>query len=349
MSVTIEHPALAELYARAGASDQDRPAWLAERLNGVTATQIRELYLQGAGYRARLLHEKANQITEAFVANKYTAWGNKREPVITAWAWERFAIAPESRVFRAADNPRFLASPDGIGVGFDGELVIDEIKTGQDDIAPGTEAFTKKGYRIQCVWGMRVTGARRCRYIWEQHDSDWQDRGGEFPEPAPMHPEPLSEWIDYDEALATELEAIALDFLTELDQAVRDLVDGVGPEIDDEMDTLAVNLLRFRELEAEAVKSKKDTWQRMLDRAEGCDPFSQESALARVTWSPGVESVSEVPDVEAAKAADPGLFAEVQALSKRWNEHQAMHVKSVVVPGKNTLTVTAVKQKESKK
>jgi hypothetical protein len=338
------HSALAEVYSRAGASDKDRDLWLAERHGGLTATQIRELYLQGAGYRQKLLHEKANRINEAFVSNQYTAWGNKREPVIAEWA-RRFGIEPESRVIRAADNPRFLASPDGIGVTWLDELIIDEIKTGKDDLRPGGEACTRKGYLIQMQWGMRVTGARRCLYAWEQHNSDWQDRGGEFLEPEPLNAEPSWTWIDYDPEIVERLEEIANSFLGDLDALVRDLADGVEPLIDDEMDTLAVNLLRFRQMEAEGKKAKESVWKQMLDRAEGCDPFSQESALARVTWSPGEETVAEKPDVEAAKAADPALFAEVEALSKRWNAHQALHMKNVVTPGKNTLTVTAVKQK----
>lgn len=349
MTTLTLHPALAELEARAGASDKDRDLWLGERHGGVTATQIRELYLQGAGYRQRLLYEKAHRINEAWVGNQYTAWGNLREPIISEWA-RGFGIEPESRVFRAADNPRFLASPDGKGVDFDGNVIIDEIKTGKDNIAPGTEAFERKGYLIQMVWGMRVTGAKRCLYIWEQHDSDWQDRGGDFPEPRPLNAHPDSAWIEYADhiGLALELESIAADFLADLDDLVRDLADGVTPEIDDVIDTLAVNLLRFREMEAEGKNAKEGVWKQMLDRAEGCDPFSQESALARVTWSPGEDSTAQVPDVEAAKAADPALFAEVEALAKRWNAHQALHKKTVVTPGKNTLTVTAVKQKEKK-
>ena len=44
MSVsTFVPPAVADLMSRAGASDQDRPAWLAERRGGVTATEIRDL------------------------------------------------------------------------------------------------------------------------------------------------------------------------------------------------------------------------------------------------------------------------------------------------------------------
>lgn len=344
--------ALTELMARAGASDQDREQWLTERLGGLTATQARDIYLQGAGYRARLLRDKINQVREDWVNSQYTAWGNTREPIIAGWVEQRFAIAPESRVFRAADNPRFLASPDGVGVDFDGNLVISEIKTGKDDLAPGTEAFERKGYLYQMVWGMRVTGARRCLYVWEQHDSDWQDRGADQLEPRPLSAEPHFQWITYDDhlQLAAELEAIAIDFLADLDSALRDAADGVEPEIDDQLDTLAVNLLRFRGMEAEGKRAKEETWKQMLERLEGCDAISQESALARVTYSPGEASESDVPDVQAAKDADPALFAEVAALSKRWNDHQAKFMKKVETPAKPTLTVTAIKpKKETKK
>jgi hypothetical protein len=365
MTTVTVHPALAELESRAGASDKDRSAWLAERRSGVTATEIRDLYLKGAGYRAELLKEKAaaavfvNAKTtgdsaefkpgSSFVANQYTAWGKKREPVIARWADQRFAIADESRVFHAADNPRFLASPDGVGVDFDGNLVIDEIKTGKDDLRPSGEAYARKGYGIQQCWGMRVTGARRSKYIWEQHDSNWQDRGGDFLEPAPLHPEPLAEWIEYDETLAAELEAIAIAFLADLDALVSDLAGGVEAQIDDVLDTHAVNYLRFIGLEKEATTAKKTEWAAMLERLEGCDPLSQEGPIARVTYNPGEERESETADVEAAKEADPELFAEVQALSKRWNEHQKNYQKSVVTPAKPSLTVTAVKATKEKK
>jgi len=348
MTATTMHPALAELMARAGAPDTDRVQWLIERGAGITATQVRELYQGGAGYRARLLNEKAKQILEPFLSNQYIDWGNKREPIIAKWA-TRFGIEPESRVFRAADNPRFLASPDGVGVGFGGELFIDEIKTGKDDIAPGTEAYDRKGYYLQMQWGMRVTGARRCLYIWEQHDSDWQDRGATHLEPAPMHAEPLTAWIEYDEQIVGALVAIAEDFLADLDALVRDLADGVEAQIDDVLDTHAVNYLRFIGLEKEATTAKKTEWAAMLARLEGCDALSQEGPIARVTYNPGEEKESETADVEAAKAADPELFAEVQALSKRWNEHQKKYQKSVVTPAKPSLTVTAVKATKEKK
>jgi hypothetical protein len=249
-------------------------------------------------------------------------------------------------VFRATDNRRFLASPDGLGVDFDDQLVLSEIKTSKDDIAPGTEHFVSKGYRAQMVWQMRVMGARRCVYAWEQHDSDWQDRGGSYLEPAPLYEEPLYAWVEYDEKLAAELEAIALDFLAALDSERE-----VGaPVIDDELDTMAVNVLRFREEESSAKKAKEKVWDEILTLLDAGEPFGQRSAFAQVTYTPGSVGTEEVPDVQAAKDADPDLVAEMAALSKRWNEHAAKFKKTVPTESKPKLTITSVKAaKEPKK
>lgn len=349
MSATNTLTALEELLSRAGASDKDRPAWLAERACGVTATEVKDLYMKGAGYRADLIALKLGIRTDSFSGNQYTAWGKKREPIIAEWVRSRWAIEDESRVFHAADNPRFLASPDGIGVNYDGELQISEIKTSGHNIAPTTVKYRETGYRIQKTWGMRVTGARRCLYAWEQHNGDWQDRGGEYPEPVPLNPEPSFAWFEYDEALAAELEVVAVEFLVELDAARAALEAGEEPEYDDALDTMAVNYLRFIDLEKEATAAKQAEWAAMLERLEGCDALSQQSSIARVTFSPPVTEDVEEADVEAAKQADPQLFAEVQALSKRWNEHAAQFKKVVPKTKRANLRVTAVKAEKEKK
>lgn len=346
--VDVAQEALAALYARAGASDQDRQAWLTERLAGVTATEVRELHMGGEGYRQKLLKQKAQGILDPELHNRYVAWGNVREPIIAEWARARFAIVPETRIFHAADNPRFLASPDGIGVGFDGELVVDEIKTGKDDLAPWGDAFQRKGYLLQCMWVMRVTGARRCRFIWEQHDSDWQDRGGEFEEPLPLDAEPRSEWIEYDEALADVLEGVALAFLDDLDRMVRDLADGVKADIDDAIDTAAVNYLRFIEEEKSAGAAKKAAYDEILAAVGERESFSQEGNTARVTLTPMKVTEVTVTDEEAAKAAAPELWSALVAAQEAWAGHVAGFSRTDQQTSKPRLTITAIKQKETK-
>jgi hypothetical protein len=339
---TVEvHPILAGVFARAGASDADRDLWLAERRGGVTATEVRDLYLKGPSFKRELLQRKLGRIGDVgdLSSIPVIGWGKLREPAIAAMLEGRYAIAPESRVFRAIDNPRFLASPDGTGLTWDEELVVSEIKTAGHDVSVGTQGYVDKGYEIQQQWVMRVIGARRSMFAWEERI-----------EVAPDQFEPGAlkcEWIDYNPELVAELEKIAMEFLAERDAMAAD--DYVEPDIDDALDTMAVNVLRFREEESSAAKAKKLEWNSMLERLEGCDALTQESALARVTYSPGETTEGETFDVEAAKAADPELFAEVQALSKRWNEHQANFKKLTSSTSKASLTVTAIKPKAVRK
>ena len=339
MSISLEG-----LEQRAGASDADRPAWLAERRGGITATEVRDLYLKKVT-QEKLIARKLGRIPEVDDLSyvPIIRWGKQREPEIAAEALARYGMRPESRVFRAADNPRFLASPDGVGVNFDEVLQIAEIKThGADqDVAPGGAEYKKKGYLAQKVWGMRVTGARRCLYVTEERLPD-----GTWFKPGEQH----FYWLRVEDEgvaeLAAELEVIAVDFLAALDAAAAEPWD--GPAVDEEIDTFAVNVLTGRVYEAQAKELKDPAWSGLLALLAGRPAFSQESLLARVTWSPGEPGEQTVPDVEAAKAADPGLFAEVQSLSQRWNEHAAKFNETVPVEGKPRLTVTAVKQKETK-
>ncbi len=111
-----------------------------------------------------------------------------------------------------------------------------------------------------------------------------------------------------------------------------------------------MNLLRFRSEEAAGKKAKESTWAQMLERLEGCDALTQRSALAQVTYSPGEPVEVTEPDVEAAKAADPDLFARAAKVAKEWNTHVAKYTRTTTVVSKPHLTVTAVKgPKESTK
>jgi hypothetical protein len=157
---------LEALLLRAGASDTDRDAWLAQRAQGVTGTEIRDLHL-GVKRSADLIAEKLGRKQTSFAGNAFTRWGNEREVEIARVLEWQYGVAPETRLFRSADNPRFLVSPDGTGTTIDGELLGAEIKTCGEECGLGSAAFEKKGYLIQIVWAMVVTGARRWLYAWE--------------------------------------------------------------------------------------------------------------------------------------------------------------------------------------
>lgn len=278
--------ALEDLLTRAGASDQDYEAWKAERRGGVTATEVRDLYLarqssEGAYLRAiqDLVDLKLGRREDAFVDNQYTAWGRKREPIIAdAIAWAH-GIDDEHRVFRAADNPRKLASPDGIGVA-GGDLRISEIKTGKYAMPPGSDALRKKGYVAQMVWGMRVTGARRCLYRWEQHNDDWVEVGERFREPSAIL-QTHEHWIEYDEALAAELDAIADQFLAEVDRQRA----GGGPvNSPDDYEVLVNAYLAADAAAARAKARAEDLKAQIAERIGGQEGFKVTTTQAHVTW-----------------------------------------------------------------
>jgi len=343
------------LEQRFGPSDEDRPAWLGARQGGLTATEVRDLWLASTGSRqllmANLVDKKLGRSQDSFSGNKYTAWGKDREPIIAELVRERYGIKPESRLVRAAANPRHLASPDGIGVGFDGALMLAEIKTSGHDIAPGTSKFTDSGYLAQMVWQMYVVGAEKCLFAYEV-------RLGSGTDDDPFHPGGTGfHWFDRLDhvGLLDELLAIADEFLALLDAAADEPF--VEPDIDEHLDTLAVNVLRGRELEAEAKGLKEPAWkelQHLLD--ERGVPFSQESVLARITYTPGEETSTEVFDETAAIAADRALYDEVlqagqeseriAGVMARWAEHKAKFKRpGEPEMGRSRLTVSAVKPK----
>ena len=343
MSTAISlHPVLAELETRAGASDEDRPAWLAERLGGCTATEVRDLVILGPSFRRILKARKLGRLPDVADLSRVPVigWGKDREKVIADNLQERYAIAPETRVFRAADNPRFLASPDGVGVAFDGTLVTSEVKTAGHDVSVGSPGYAKKGYELQQQWVMRVTGARRSMFAWEERVEVI---------PGVFEPGEITyEWVEYDEQIVSQLEAIALEFLAEVD-AAREAGD-VEEVVDEDLDTDAVNYLRGLDLEKQGAALKKTAFESIKTRLAGMESFQQVSAIARVTYSETAATDGETADVEAAQAADKELWESLEILREQWAEHLTKFTKPVTVPGKTYLTVTPVKApKETKK
>ena len=216
-------------------------------------------------------------------------------------------------MFKAADHPRKLASPDGVGVDFDGELVVSEIKTAGKDIAPGSEAFRAKGYLAQIVWVMRVTRARRCLYAWEERLT--------LPGFEGFVPGALRfEWIEWDSELAARLEKIADDFLAALDAAAAEPEgERAEPVIDEKLDTLAVNYLRGLDLEKQAKDLKEPAYRQMFELLDAGEPVLQVSPLARVSFTPAEveERAVFAIDQEAAWAAAPSGLYERLELAER--------------------------------
>ncbi|MBN9210753.1 MAG: hypothetical protein BGO45_10790 [Microbacterium sp. 71-36] len=347
-TTTFVPPAVAELMRRAGASDQDRAAWLAERLTGLTATEIAGLAV-GKKRQGELVDLKLGLKEDTFNGNAYTEWGKLREPFLAAAA-ERRGILAESRVFHHAENRRWLASPDGVGATFDGELLLGEYKTSGHDLTPGTPTFERTGYLEQMTWAMVVTGARRCLFIWEERLGT--------PETGFEAGRRFEHWIEFDEALAKRLAAFARRFFSALDKKRAEVDAGnvTAPVVDPVLDVLALDVLAGRREEAAGKRKKETAWKALQAELAGREELSQRSSAAQVTWVPaGTATVPQTHvDETTAKAELPDVWAAVEkgradlaVLEDAWAKCLGAYTTTTdeLVPTKPSLTVTEVKTK----
>lgn len=314
---------LADLESRAGASDQNRTLWLAERNGGCTATQARDLILGKLKPRDLARDKLAGKIDDDLSHVPVIGWGKDREPVIA----DRLLgedIKPESRVFHHPNNSRYLASPDGIGLTFDNELIVSEIKTANKDLAPGTKAYEASGYEWQMQWVMFVIGATSCRYVVEQRIDL---PGGGF---APGEERRYT--VERDEAKIAQLVAVVDAFLELMD---RMAIDGEDP-IDQELDTLGVNYLHHKDAATAAAKPQAEVFAEVKRILNGRDAheFVQESLFARISWKRArtmvTTSVEKRPvvDAEAAQLASPKMWARLEKAAAAVERTEAAYRKA---------------------
>ncbi len=184
-----------ELAARIVADSTDRVAWLRARARGITATDV-------AGLTSAKSIEKAATAKlhgTGFTGNAYTEHGRRREPEIARWVAATHGILPSTALFRAREEPRHLATPDGLAVVGDA-VHLCEIKT-------TTKPWRSipRNYLRQVWWQQYVLGAERTLVVWEQHD--------DF---VPVDDEPRSVWIDRDEVEISGLVRLADSLIDEL-------------------------------------------------------------------------------------------------------------------------------------
>lgn len=308
-----------------GPSADDRENWIAARTQGITATDVRDAAKGTSTDRRRIIAEKiGTRVTPDLAGNRYIDWGHEREPIILDWVARRFGIQPDGCIYAKADQPRYLATPDGYSIDEMTEEVLGvEVKTTKYDLWPFDDGglgkdgplalvtpafahgqefrkdkgvrFWQTGYYDQMQWQMFVTGAKRWLFVFEQHDDDWETG------PHPIA-EPIAVWIAFDKRRVQQLVEVANSLLDEVDAArVGDLPADTGT-IPDAIADDVHKVLEYRNAEAIAAEGKKAAWNAVQAYFKGKEGTTFESSEAKVTW--GVKDVPAEPDVVVPDDAD---------------------------------------------
>lgn len=204
-----------ELVSRAGESDLNYQAWLAQRRRGVTATEMKRL-VTGLDFEVLWAEKFLAQPVEP---NKYLSWGKIAEEQIarmvqetdSRWMWEH-------RLFHAVGDDRLLASPDMVRMVGD-TIDLAEIKTSKNDLTDA-RVFDRTGYFYQMQWQMFVCGARTCVLVAQQHNDVWVDAGEEFPVPEITYGLTY-ETFERDEAVISSMVELAHDYFGAADELDR--------------------------------------------------------------------------------------------------------------------------------
>lgn len=180
------------LSDRLVADSTNRDEWLAARNTGITASNAGNLVTE----KSLDSIVKSKFFTD-FVGNPATEWGLEREPILLNWA----GFTQNTWLIRAEDNPRFLATPDGIRNNDSVELC--QVKTSSKPLGK-----IPANYYRQMQWEMYVVGADKNLLVWEQHENF-----------IPVDSEPVSLWIERDEETINKLKKLAEVLLRRLDEA----------------------------------------------------------------------------------------------------------------------------------
>lgn len=351
-----------------GASSPDpavKQAWLEQRRGGITATEIRDC---GTGTKRRAIitgkvtGEEVNiddvvVRSTGFTLGDYARHGKRREPVIAEWVERRFGITPCEHLYMHGQNPRYIASPDGVSRDpFSGELIVGtaeailaEIKTATKDLHPGTldenrvlveidesSTFAQKNYYTQMQWQMFVMNAAMTLFVWEQHDGKIDPETGTF---TPIGT-PQFAWVPRNQRLIDILVKQADKMLAEIDAARLANAAGELPPVSaipSEQAILIADLLAARENEAVAKAAKEKAWAALNEfyMAEGAPDLTIKApGFASVTVSTST-TMKPVADMDAARKRAPKLVAQYEALVKRYTKPEPVTTRKLTITKAN--------------
>lgn len=341
------------------------PAWYAARRVGVTATEARDIAKGYKSDREKIKREKLTGQRVDLTGNRYVEYGNLREPIIAAWIASRFGIPASDALYIRNDDPRRLATPDGVEVDPFGNVFVSETKTSKHDLTPGTinevgvlvltkglggnwylpdNHFASTGYYDQMQWQMFVLGAHRTLFAYEQHDSDWS--GWPTRAPKTLRPEPGWCWIERDEKRIAELIEIVDAFMVEVEEA-RAAIEAGGelppePMADGDYERrarireLGHEVIAARKAEAAAAKDKKTAWSELQELLKDEKDFVDEGSDLRVSVTTSMSSKKVVNRERMVKRA-PQLVERYEKLVERYTE--------MVSEPNTTMTITEPKGK----
>lgn len=351
------------------ARPETRQSWLDFRAPGITATQIRDWGT--ASKRRKIIDEKISGEFEDLSHLPYVDHGNRREPIISEWVRGRFGITPTGATYAHPDNPRFLASPDGVTLHpFTGDLVFGtpdaavlEIKTSKHDLTPGAldssrtlievaagSDFDRSNYYMQMQWQMFVMNAVKTLFVYEQHDDIVDPETGTF---TPVGP-PEYAWIMRDQALIDILvEKVAPKALAEIDAARVALKPSDLPPASTfpaEDAVLAQEVLQARDAESVAKSSKERAWKALQEKyvtGDATDDMSVDLGFATFTVSTSTPAPKTgtrlVTDEEAMRRRAPKMVAQYEALRARYTKEVPF-----TEEGEPTQRMTITAKKETK-
>jgi hypothetical protein len=177
------------------AHSDDRDAWLEARNTGITASNAGSLATENS--IDSILKSK---FYTDFVGNAATEWGTEREPFLLEWA----GFDQNKYLFKSDENPRFMATPDGVRTeGDTTRIELCQVKTSSKPLNK-----IPANYLRQMQWEMFVMDASRNLLVWEQHENF-----------VPVDLEPVAVWVYRNDETISTLKKLAEALLVRLDEA----------------------------------------------------------------------------------------------------------------------------------
>lgn len=245
----------------------NKEEWISQRTSRVTATDLKKIKSGTVKAFDKLWREKRGKKT--FSGNKYTKWGNEREPIIAAKLQEfcpEYAFQPNDQLLLSAEEPRFAATPDMLGPEYIAELKTCLVKNIAGHDCTAWDVYLGK-YADQVQWQLLVTGAKSCVFVVEfyteeedgfvHHFRDWC-----VVKPDLAHMEKLKkvayDFLEYEPSDIEDVEDFEVTFIV---SSIKELDDDLASlrskqkEVSDKRESLVKQLLELRGAETSSFKT----------------------------------------------------------------------------------------------